>query len=380
MHTAFKPLNRRLFLKGATLLAMPFGIPSVALPEEEITRNLSSKLGQLLITGFRGTHPTDPEVERLRRYIENGDVAGVILLERNIVNPEQLSTLISSLQASSPKTPIIVAVDQEGGEVVRLRPNRGFLPWQSAASMSQIGLDDIDIYGYYLERAEELAALGINLNLAPVVDLNVNAFNPIIGLKGRSYGRDVQHVIRFAELFIKAHRLAGVKTCLKHFPGHGSSIDDSHIGSADVTKTWQTKEIAPFERLARASLADSIMNAHILHKYLSDEPWIPTSLSSTCVREIRDGLTFYGPVITDDMQMGAVTDLMSAVAASVPAVRAGNSLLIYSNFFDHYSIDTVDEVRNSLHAAIEDGSLSTKIVSYSTFVVETFRASLINHL
>lgn len=376
MHTALKPLNRRRFLKGATFLAMPCGVFSA---ETSISAS-SPKLGQLLITGFRGTHATDPEVERLRLYIENGDVAGVILLERNIVNPEQLSTLISALQDSSSEAPIIVAVDQEGGEVIRLRPNRGFLPWQPAATIARTGWDDIDIYNYYLERAEELAELGINLNLAPVVDLNINAFNPIIGLKGRSYGRDVQRVIRFAELFIKAHRASGVKTCLKHFPGHGSSMDDSHLGSADVTKSWQTEEISPFERLARAALADTIMNAHILHKYLSDEPWMPTSLSSKSVREIRDGLKFQGPVITDDMQMGAVTDFISAAAASVPAVRAGNSLLIYSNFFDRYSIDTVDEVRNFLQLAIEDGTLSTENILASTLVVETFRASLINPL
>lgn len=339
----------------------------------------SSDVGQLLITGFRGTTPSDAEVDKVRRFIADGYVAGVILLRRNIRSPEQLLRLTSSLQSASANHPAVIAVDQEGGEITRLGPQNGFMSWMSAAEMAGSGRNNEEIIRYYEDRANELASVGVNLNLGPVIDLNINPFNPIIGSKGRTYGRHVEDVLRFAELFIRAHRSNGVKTCLKHFPGHGSSVSDSHKGSADVSKTWHPEEIAPFERLVRVGLADTMMNAHVLHRYLSDAPWIPTSLSQKSVAEIREGLSFSGPIITDDMQMGAITDLMSAENASVPAVAAGNSMLIYSNYSNRYSIQFVAEVRQKLLSAIHDGTLHPQIITQNASSVREFRASLITH-
>ncbi len=334
--------------------------------------------GQLLISGFRGTIPADPEVDQVRRHIERGDVAGIMLLKRNIKSPEQLYRLTSSLQEASPDLPIIISIDQEGGHVTRVGPYNGFMSWMSAETLSKSGRSSEEILGYYTERARELAEVGVNLNLGPVVDLNVNPFNPIIGSKGRAFGRSVDDVLRFAELFIQAHRSVGVKTCLKHFPGHGSSFEDSHKGSVDISQTWRPEEIAPFERLVRVGLADSIMNSHVLHKYLSDEPWLPTSLSKRSVTEMREGLEFEGPVITDDMQMAAITDLFPSTGASVAAVQAGNTLLIYSNYKDQYSIHSIAEVNQSLQSAIIEGVLSPDIIAERATVARKFRATLVS--
>lgn len=339
---------------------------------------LHSSPGQLLISGFRGTSSAEPEVDQVRRYIERGDVAGVMLLRRNIKSPEQLRSLTSSLQEASPDLPIIISVDQEGGHVTRLGGYNGFKSWMSAAELSRSGRSREEIMAYYTERAQELAKVGVNLNLGPVVDLNVNPFNPVIGAKGRAFGRSAEEVTRFAELFILSHRSVGVRTCLKHFPGHGSSFEDSHNGSADVSQTWRAEEIAPFERLVRVGLADSIMNSHVLHKYLSDEPWIPASLSKRSVTEMREGLKFDGQVISDDMQMEAITDLLPYTDACVAAVQAGNNLLIYSNYKDRYSIHSIAEVNEALRSAINEGTLNPDIIAERATIVQKFRASLVS--
>ena len=367
-------IDRRRFLAATTCLAyLGSGLKAFSL------ENAASVAGQILITGFRGTGPSDPEVDQVRRYIEDGIVSGVILLRRNIRSPEQLLNLTTSLQSTSAEHPVIIAIDQEGGEVTRLGRRSGFLPWMSAADMAASGRKNDEVFEYYSVRARELSVVGVNLNLGPVVDLNVNPYNPIIGAKGRAYGSQVEDVVRFAELFIRAHRSEGVKTCLKHFPGHGSSVGDSHFGTVDISKTWSAEEIAPFERLVRAGLADTIMNSHVLHTHLSDAAWIPTSLSKSSVAEMREGLSFTGPIITDDMQMGAITDFMPARDASIAAVSAGNSLLIYSNYADRYSVRSVNEVHQKLISAIQAGTLPAPLVAEHARLVRNFRKSLINH-
>lgn len=340
--------------------------------------NALSSAGDMLITGFRGVSSADPEVTQIQRYIEQGKIAGVILLRRNIRSPEQLERLNASLQSAAGDLPLIVAIDQEGGAVARVGPKTGFMHWQSAADLGLMGLSNQDIYDYYFVRAAELQAVGINLNLAPVVDLNVNPASAIIGALGRSYSANVETVVRYAELFIRAHRATGLLTCGKHFPGHGSAYSDSHLGAADVSQTWHSKEIAPFERLAQAGLLDSIMTAHVLHSYMSDDPWIPVSLSEKSVFEIRDGLRFAGPVVTDDLQMGAITTLMSPEQASIPAVKAGNTFLIYSNYADQYSLETIETVHPRLNAALKTGRLNPISVAQQISTARAFRSALVN--
>lgn len=332
--------------------------------------------GQLLITGFRGTKISDPEVDIARRYIATNQVAGVMLLERNIRSPEQIGSLISSFLDVAPNEKPIISIDQEGGSVARVGTNNGFSSWQAPAALARSGRNNREILHYYTVRARELSEVGVNLNFGPVVDLNVNPFNPIVGLLGRSFSDDVSVVVRFAELFIRAHRAVGVKTTLKHFPGHGSSTGDSHSGTADVSGTWSAAEIAPFERLAKAGLADTLMSAHVLHRYLSDEPWIPTSLSRSSVEEIRDGLEFSGPIVADDMQMKAITDIISARDAAVRAIAVGNSLLIYSNFDNAYRIDAVQEAVLSISRALDEGRIDPIVFKRSLELVKTFRSSL----
>lgn len=334
-------------------------------------------IGQALVIGFRGVSPRDSEVDLVRRFIEQGAISGVLLLDRNIKSPDQLSQLISSLQDSAQDRPLIVAVDQEGGAVTRFDPATGFKPWLSAQRLSYMKLNGQEAFEYYFDRAAELADVGINVNLGPVVDLNINPSNPIIGRKERSYGNSVETVLTYAEAFIRSHSAFGIRTCLKHFPGHGSSTTDSHIQSSDVRKSWTAREIAPFERLTNVGMADMIMNSHVIHEYLSDSPWIPTSLSTASVKEIRMGLNFDGPIITDDMQMGAIAQFDQPKWASLPAVRAGNNLLIYSNYKRQYSADIVFEIHKYLQNVLHTQRLSYAQIKSQAKTVERFREGLL---
>jgi beta-N-acetylhexosaminidase len=331
-------------------------------------------VGNLLITGFRGTAPGEGDVDQVREMLAKGVCAGVMLLRRNCTSPEQVLRLTTALRASSPLKPII-CIDQEGGKVVRLDSRSGFLDWRGAAEAARSGDQVEDLFSYWAERAGQLAEVGINVNLAPVVDLDLNRRNPIIGKLGRSFGAQPAQVTRLAGIFIRAHRAAGVKTVLKHFPGHGSSIADSHKDIADVTNTWKPAEAKPFQALTQQGLTEGVMNAHLLHPKFSDAPGIPASLSGKSVDTIRTELEFAGPIWTDDMQMAAVERVMPFADAALAAVSAGNTFLIYSNSRKSDTIETVSRA----YATLQDNAslLDGKAVDQQIAMAQDFRRSLI---
>ena len=327
-------------------------------------------MGRLLISGFRGTRPGDAEVDEVRRMLEAGLCGGVILLRRNCISPEQMSRLSAAFKDAAGDLTPVISVDQEGGEVARLDNQNGFLDWRSAAEMALLDQPDDEVLDYWKRRAQQLTAVGINLNFAPVVDLNLNPSNPIIGKLGRSFGSDPDKVTRLAGLFIRAHRLAGVKTSLKHFPGHGSSTSDSHLESADVSAAWKPEELKPFQELVRNGLADSVMNAHLLHPNFSDAPMVPASLSRRSVDAIRAILGFDGAIFTDDMQMAAVENAKPFDAAAIAAVNAGNTFLIYSNYRKSDGIDTVERALEALQgntAFLDLVAIAAQIASADAF-------------
>lgn len=311
----------------------------------------------MIISGFRGKRPGDPEVDRIRRYLEEGKVGGVILLKRNIASPEQLLALSRSLkEAAGPLAPLI-SIDQEGGRVARVSAENGFRDWMSAEAIARSGMSDGEVREYFLVRARELAATGVNLNFGPVVDLNVNSANPIIGAIGRSFAADASMVVRMAEQFVLAHHDVGVKTCLKHYPGHGSSTSDSHLNSVDIGATWSDAELLPFERLIAMGLADSVMMAHVYHPQFSDRKDRPVSLSAAGIAALRKRSGYGGPAITDDMQMGAITDVYPQDRAAKLALGAGNSFLIYSNYKSQQGIETAEEIGEAISLAAATGEM-----------------------
>ena len=224
----------------------------------------------------------------------------------------------------------------------------------------------------YSDLAKRMSKLGFNVNFGPVVDLIVNKNNPIIAKYGRSFSSKPNIVTKFAISFIDGHHRAGMLTSLKHFPGHGSSKADSHLGFVDISNTWIEQEYEPFRALISAGKADMIMAGHLFHKGYQQqgEPQVPASLSSVALTKVlRDGMGFEGVVISDDMQMGAITKHYGFEEAIVRAVRAGNDILLYSNTVKP-SLDLPSKVLDVLVAeANRDPSFKARIVeSYGRIV------------
>lgn len=301
--------------------------------------SLEDKIGQMLMVGFRGKAATEDSfiVRDIRRY----NLGGVILFdydvltqraERNIASPEQVHSLVSDLRAAA-RMPLLVAVDQEGGRVARLKTVYGFPATVSHGNLGM--LDDPTITGKRgSAMAETLAALGINLNLAPVVDLCSHPDNPVIAKLDRCFSADPEAVTRHALAFIEAHRRQGVLTALKHFPGHGSSRTDSHLGFTDVSGTWTPAELEPFIRIIAAGQADMVMTAHVFNEQLDNR--YPATLSpATITGLLRNNLGFDGVVISDDMQMGAIVAHYGFEDAIRLALEAGIDILVFGNNLDY---------------------------------------------
>ena len=300
---------------------------------------LREKVGQLLMVGFRGLEPG--ERSPILRDVRDGRVGGVVLFDRdlargsdrrNIRSPRQVKRLIATLQEAAP-VPLLVAVDQEGGEVARLKARHGFPETPSARSLGEA--DDPERTRRCAEvTAAMLAEAGFNLNFAPVVDLDTHPENPIIGRHGRSFSADPAIVVRHALAVIAAHREHGVRCCLKHFPGHGSSRRDSHLGFTDVSDTWDPLELEPFREIIARGQADAVMTAHVFNRFL--DPELPATLSSKTIGGLlRRELGFNGAVISDDLDMKAIHAEFSRERALELALGAGNDILLVANNLDY---------------------------------------------
>ncbi len=291
---------------------------------------LEQKIGQMLILGFPGRSVKDEWPRHIYKMLKAGEIGGVILFERNITSPKQVKKLNTYFKSASSQPIPFIAIDQEGGRVQRMHEGNGFIHTPSAASL---GTKDLALAAMaYQNMSRQLARSGFNVNFGPVVDLNLNKRNPIIAKKQRSYGSNPDRVIKYAQAFIEAHKNAGVLTVAKHFPGHGSSRADSHKGFTDITKTWRENELKPYAYLAAAKQVDMVMVGHLYHPRFSSKPGEPASLSSKAIKgELRKKLNFSGLVISDDMEMEAITKYYGFDESIVRAIAAGNDLVIYSN-------------------------------------------------
>lgn len=293
----------------------------------------SLPLGQMFVAGFHGCEVDDAHWVALA--LSNDRLGGVLLFDRNvdgsiqnIQSPAQLKRLVRTLHQHAEIAPFI-AVDQEGGKVCRLKASAGFAPSCSAAEMAGQGVDATARYAAIM--AAELAEYGINLNFAPVVDLDLNPDNPIIGRYGRSFGADPAEVTNHATAFIEAHHRQGIGCCLKHFPGHGSAGSDSHLGFVETTECWQSVELDPYRRLLAGGFCDGIMTAHLVNRHLD-----PSGLPATLAPQVIDGLLrrelgFDGVVFSDDLQMRAISQGWGLAEAVQRAVLAGVDVLVIGN-------------------------------------------------
>jgi beta-N-acetylhexosaminidase len=222
--------------------------------------------------------------------------------------------------------------------------------------------------------AKTLADLGINLNLAPVVDLCINPENPIIARYERCFSADPLVVTHHALQFIRAHHGQGVLCALKHFPGHGSSTADSHLGLADVTDTWSRGELQPYVRIIDAGQADAIMTAHVFIAHLDDQ--YPATLSQVTITGIlREEVNYDGVVISDDMQMGAIINHYGFEMAIRKAIEAGVDILVFANN-SVYEEDVARRAMEVIRQLIQAGTIVEARIDESYRRIQRLRARL----
>jgi beta-N-acetylhexosaminidase len=325
---------RLLIAAGASLLLV-VGLIFILLQrdtEQEIEDELSRQIGQMLMVGFQGTDIAQAWPARLREQIAEGTVGGVLILGRNVAGLEELRALNRAFLDASPASPPLIAIDQEGGRIQRLRGTVGFPETPSAAMLGRHADPDV-AFGLYRTMALALADLGFNVNFGPVVDLDIEPQNPIISMLQRAYAADPERVTSYARAFIEAHREAGILTAPKHFPGHGSTLVDSHEALPDISDSWSETELDPYRDLIGAGLADMVMVGHLILDRHGSADGLPATLSPAIVTGLlRDRLGFDGVVVSDDLEMGAIAANRGVVEASLAAIRAGVDLLIVSNY------------------------------------------------
>ncbi|PYZ96382.1 beta-N-acetylhexosaminidase [Alteribacter lacisalsi] len=305
---------------------------------------IEEQAGQLMMIGIPGTE-VDGETEQL---IRDCRVGGVIYFQRNVDSPGQVKALSERLQEiNGRRAPLLIAIDQEGGMVARIRDGVTQIPGQMA-----IGATGDPKAAGTLARisGKELAALGINVNFAPCADVNSNPANPVIGV--RSFGSDASTVASFVREAVAGYQESGVSAAIKHFPGHGDTSVDSHLTlpklDHELTRLNEV-ELVPFR--AAAAEADLVMSAHIQFSAI-DEAY-PATLSEPIIsRLLRDEIGFEGVAITDCMEMDAISKTFGTADAAVRAIQAGMDIVLIS-----HTPSVQRETHRKLVAAIKDGTI-----------------------
>jgi len=339
---------------------------------------LEQQIGCMIMTGFRGLVINDQDA--LAQDLRQGRIGGVVLFDtdaelkspvRNIASPRQLYSLISDIKKRSPH-PLLIGVDQEGGKVVRLKPSHGFPETVSQRFLGQT--DDPDLTLRMAESiAETLADAGFNLNFSPLVDLDINPESPAIGHFERSFSADPEVVIRHGQIFIQTLMKKGITPVLKHFPGHGSAGTDSHLGLVNVTESWDEKELVPYRRLIRTGLAPMIMSAHIFNQRL--DPKYPATLSKNVITDLlRNELGYNGVIISDDLNMKAISDQFGLEKTVELAIKAGIDILLFGN---NLSYDP--DIASKVHRIILD-LLRQKRITKERIATSVQRIEAIHHI
>lgn len=287
------------------------------------SQTLREKIGQMLIVGFSGTTVDDS----LKKDLSDRNLGGVILFGANIPNKNTLINLTKNLQNNA-KTRLFVATDQEGGSVARLNAANGFSSSYSAFKIATTFNSRDTAIKQAKITANWFNECGLNINFAPVVDVNVNSNCPVIGGLERSFSSDPNVVAQYANYFIQEYTNNNIITSLKHFPGHGSSLNDSHLGFVDVTNTWKQYELNPYKILIDNGYDKMIMLGHLYNK--NWDTLYPASLSYKVVTEmLKNNMNYKGLVATDELFMNAISKLYTFGNSIKLAINAGNDLLLF---------------------------------------------------
>ena len=329
---------------------------------------LRAKTGQMVFVGFRGT--SAGEQSAIVRSIRRGSVGGLWLVDNdspmgatwgNIQSPDQVRLLTRELQRHA-EIPLFLSLDAEGGEIIRLKPKYGFPEFPSADELGKS--NDLELTRQTSRAiAMLLKELGFNLNFAPVVDVNKNPSNRAIGMKRRSYSANAALVSEHAAAFVEEHRALGVRTVLKHYPGHGSAAGDTHLGYVDISLTWDEDELLPYRTLVGRGLCDAVMTAHVTHRMI--DPDKPATLSPVFLQGmLRTSLGFDGVVIVDDFNMKAISEHYPFEEAVRLALLAGADIILQGNVV-HYREDAAEYAHEAIVKLVSAGAIPAERIEQS---------------
>ncbi len=390
-------------------------------------QQLRSEIGQMLIIGFGGFKQDDEgkvlwddkdgtqfnKSSVIAQHIAKNHIGGVVLFQqpfrdiktgafvhdRNIQNPAQGAKLHRDLQSYNKqmgnKNSLFLSVDQEGGRIDRLPAPQGFpvrtlLP-QAFGAKEEIATDKSkatkETYEYAKKLAQEVFDAGFNLNFAPVVDVNINPTCPIIGGLGRSFSSYPKVVVDQAEQFIRVFKERDIIPVLKHFPGHGSSSSDSHLGLVDVTGTYRMKlELQPYSHIIAEGYDGMIMTTHIINGQIDQtqckagsktdhSTWCPGTMSKkTLTNLLREQMGFKGLIVSDDMTMGAIAQEYDISESFKNAINAGVDIFIVANNYE----DQTDKIINAIAQLVKNGEIEReKIDAAYNRIVEFKKKHLI---
>ncbi len=367
-----------LIVVAAMILA---GCSNAQTPEystEELS--LRHDIGEMLLVGFRGTELND--TCHIVRDIRDYGIGGVILFEydapsgsrpRNITSPEQLRRLCGALQSVAEEK-LLIGIDQEGGRVTRLKSNYGFPAFASAQKTASDGNDSVRYYARLT--ASTLRDLGINLNFAPCVDVNINPSCPVIGKLERSFSKNSRRVAECAAIWVEEQQRQGVTACLKHFPGHGSSKADTHMGLADVTDSWRPAELDPYRTLISSNDIRMVMTTHVFNAQI--DSLLPATLSARTLKGLlRDSLHFGGVIITDDLAMGAMTQQYEYAEMLRHTILAGADMLCLSNNGKEYDADIVPKTIDLIFSMVQRGDVPAERIRESAARIRALKQKML---
>jgi len=343
--------------------------------------SLEEMIGSMLMVGFFGTSVSKDS--QICQDIYNYNLGGVILFDynpidkskpKNISSKAQLKRLTKQLKECSRDGKLLIAVDQEGGRVQRLKSKYGFYgKFPKAMDIAKRPVSEAK--RVYSKMAKELSEVGINYNLAPVVDLAINRKNRVIYRLGRSFGSNPKKVARYASAFIDEMQNYNILTSAKHFPGHGSSLGDTHKGFVDVTSSWKSIELEPYRILNQIGKLDTVMVAHVFNRKI--DPKYPATLSKNTINILRDDIGFDGVIITDDLQMGAITKHYNLRDVLRLAINAGNNILLFGNQLSPNNIVSVSTLVDTIRDLVEnEGSVSIDLIKKSNQKIDELKSRI----
>jgi len=336
--------------------------------------SLDEMIAQMIIIGFDGTKEGDKWVDQIAKDIKREKIGGVFITDKNIQNPTQLQKLNTYLKSQAPKgLPLIVAVEHEGGDKNLFEAKKGFNEIPSAYELFK-NKDIAETEQLYQKLSSDLSKSGINVNLAPVLDLQPKKEVHENAKLKRSYSSYEEIVTTYAMLFINALHAEGIMPVVKYFPTAGANLWNNFSSEEDVTNTWRFEQLKPYYDLIAFGKMDAVVISHVMHKEI--DPKNPTLFSKLLIQGLlRDKMHFEGVVFVDNLRTHSIANSIDFRQRVIRSIDAGADIFIFTNYFaDNASIPfTINKI---ITDAIKNGELKEERIAVSYERIVSFKQKL----